>query len=465
VEQGPFDLYVLLAGVEKIMEFNEKQVIAPWLAESIKNDEKAQTITIKLRPGIKCHDGSDFDAEAVVWNFNNQVGFKRIGYISQFVSIEAVDKVTAVIHYTGGYNNQLENAWLWSPPMWSKGAWEAAGGGDKSMAWARNNFSSTGPFKLAEYKRDVHLILERFDSYWGPKPYLDTVKYIFIPDTVTASAIMQAGEADMWLGAPVNDQLNLVKKGLVMTSGGGGVSGIIPNTVAPESKWKDKRLLQALDYALDKTAIAGALGQGRYTALKMAVPEGVMGYDPTFEGRSYNPAKAKQLLAEAGYPNGLKIKLLVLTGNLDLPQAIKRYLDDVGMTTDIDIADAGRYYGSFFMAGWDDLILAGGGFASGDTLAGFHQNWGDQPLTRMAASSYVLPPELLALSKESRTYTDSKGQAAAAVKIFRWIADNAFVISIYKSPSSYVMQPWIHCDYLTEGGFSFYFGKYWIEKH
>jgi ABC-type transport system substrate-binding protein len=465
VEQGPFDLYVLLGGVEKIMEYNEKQVLAPWLAESVVNDEKTQTITIKLRPGIKCHDGSAFDADALVWNFNNQVANKRIGYISQFVKIEAVDKVTAVISYTGGYNNQLITAWAWSPPMWSKGAWEAAGGGEKSMAWARNNFSSTGPLKLAEYKRDVHLILERFDAYWGPKPYLDKVKFIFIPDTVTASAMMQAGEADMWLGAPVNDQLYLVKKGLVMTSGGGAVPGIVPNTVAPDSKWKDKRLLMALEYALDKVAIAGALGQGRYTALKMAVPEGVMGYDPTFEARSYNPAKAKELLAEAGYPNGLKVKLLVLQGNLDLPQAIKRYLDDVGMTTDIDIADAGRYYGSLYLQGWDDLLLGGGGFASGDSLANFHNNWGDQPLTRMAANSYLLPPELLELSKQSRTYADPKDQAAATVKIFRWIADNAFVIPIYKSPSSYVMQPWVHCTHLTEGSFTFYFGKYWMDKH
>jgi ABC-type transport system substrate-binding protein len=458
------DLYVLLGGVEKIVEYNEKQELVPWLAESVNVDEKAQTITLKMRKGIKCHDGSDFDAEAVAWNYNTQVANKRIGYIDQFKSIEVVDKLTAVIHYTGGFNNQLIMGWLWSPPMWSKAAWEAAGGGEKSMDWARNHFSATGPFKLTEYKRDVHLILERFNDYWGPKPYLDKLKYIFIPDTVTASAMMQAGEADWWLGAPINDQLNLVKKGLIMTSGTGGFTAIIPNNAAPTSKWKDKRLAQALEYALDKKAIAGALGQGRYKAMTMMALEDKMGFDPTFEARTYNPAKAKQLLAEAGYPNGVKVKLLVVQGNLDLPQAIKRYLDDVGMTVDIDIADPGRYYGSLLLQGWDDLILwAGGGL--GDTLAIFHTNFGDQPLTRMAAASYEIPPELLALSKDSRTYADRAGQEEAARKIVRWIADNAFIIPIYQTPGSYVIQPWVHTTFLQEGGFTFYFGKYWMDKH
>jgi peptide/nickel transport system substrate-binding protein len=465
VEQGPFDLFVLLGGVEKIMEYNDKAEIVPWLAESAVNDDKTQTITVKLRPNIKCHDGSPFDADALVWNFNNQVGFKRIGYINQFVSITAKDKTTAVIQYQGGYNNQLLLAWLWSPPMWSKGAWEAQGSNDAAMQWARDHFSATGPFKLEQYRRDVDLTLTRFDDYWGPKPYLDKVKWIFIPDTVTATAMMMAGEADMWIGAPVNDQLSLVKQGLIMTSGGGTVPGIQPNNAAEGSKWKDKRLLMAIDYALDKKAIAQALGQGRYTAMTMSVPQGAVGFDPSFQPRNYDPQKAKDLLTEAGYPNGFKVKLTVLQGNTDLAEAIKRYLDDVGMIVDIDIADAGRFYGGIFVAGWDDLLLYSGGFASGDMLANFQNNWGDQPLTHMAASSYAIPPELLELSQQSRTYASVADKNAATVKIFRWIADNAFVIPIYLIPGSYVAQPWVHTTYLTEGGFTFYFGKYWMEKH
>jgi len=463
VEQGPFDLFVLLGGVEKIMEYNEKQVLAPWLAESVVQDDTAKTITIKLHPGIKCHDGSDFDAAAVVWNYQTQVANKRIGYLDQWVSIEAIDKVTAVIHYTGGYNNQLIPAWIWSPPMWSKGAHDKFTTEDEFVTWARSNFSATGPFKLSVFQRDVKLVLTRFDGYWGPKPYLDEIDYIFIPDSSAASAMMQAGEADLWLGAPVNDQIHLVSLGLVKQAGLGAIPCIYPNTAAADSKWKDSRLLNAVEYAIDKPAIAKALGQGQYTALKMLSPEGRAGYDASWAGHPYDVAKAKQLLADAGYPTGFHVKLTALVGSEDTCTALKQYLDAVGLIVDIDIADAGRYYGGLYGMGWDDLLLTG--YGEGDMLGNFQNNLGDQPLTHMAAASYAIPPELLALSIESRTKTDKASQDAIMVTITKWIGDHDFIIPLWLVPGSFIRQPWLHITYLQEGGFSFYFGKYWMDKH
>lgn len=462
VEQGPFDLFVLLAGVEKLMEYNDDQVLAPWLAESVVQDDNAKTITIKLHDGIKCHDGSDFDADAMIWNFQNQVERKRIGYIDQWVGIEKIDKTTAVIHYTGAYNNQLIAAWIWSPPMYSKAAWDKAvsstGGASE---WARNNFSGTGPYKLKEYQRDVKLVLEKFDDYWGPKPYLDAVEWIFIPDAVTASAMMEAGEADLWIGGPVNDQLRLEKQGLVRQMGLGSIPCIYPNNVI--DKYKDTRILNALEYALDKPAIAKALGQGQYIPMKMLSPEGRAGYDPDYVGHPYDVAKAKQLLADAGFPNGIQVKLTALIGQEDTCTAIKQYWDAAGIQTEIDIADPGRFYGGLYGMGWEDLLLTG--YGEGDMLANFQNNLGDQPLTHMAASSYALPPELLALSQEARTKKTKAEQDAIMVEITTWIAEHNFIIPLWLVPGSFVRQPWVHCDYLQQGGFSFYFSHYWMEPH
>ena len=464
LEQGPFDLFVLLGGVEKLVEYNENQELVPWLAKSVDVDEAASTITIGLREGAKWHDGSDIDAESIAWNYNFQVQNERIGYLYQFESVEVVDKYTLVINYTGGYNNQLIMGWLWSPPMWSKAAWEAAGGGEASMEWARGNFSASGPFKLSEFARDDHLTLVRNDDYWGPKPYLDSITYRFIPDSVTAGALMEAGQADWWLQPPPNKQIELEEAGLVRQSGGGTMNCLIPNIAAPESKWTNPKLRQAVQVALDKAAMAKALGFGLASPLLTIAPEGAMGYDPAYEGHPYNPDRARELLAEAGYPDGVKIKLLALQGpaTIDNTEAIKSYLDAVGIETEIDIADAGRYYGSLYGMGWEDLILSGAGIL-GDVLGTFHTNFGDQPLTSMAPASWMVPQELLDLSVDSRTYSSRADQATATEKIVQYLSDEALIIPIYLQPSAYVVQPWVHTDYLAEGGFTFYFGKYWME--
>jgi ABC-type transport system substrate-binding protein len=345
--------------------------------------------------------------------------------------------------------------------MWSKGAHDAFATEEEFIVWARGNFSSTGPFKFVEYQRDVKLVLERFDDYWGPKPYLDRIEYIFIPDSVTATAMMQAGEADLWLSGQVNDQIYLEKQGLVRQKGLGMISCIYPNTAAPESKWKDSRLLNALEYALDKPAIAKALGQGQYTAVKMLSTEGRMGYDASYAGHPYDTAKAKQLLAEAGFPGGIEVKLTALVGSEDACTALKQYWDAVGIMTTIDIADPGRFYGGLYGMGWEDLLLTG--YGEGDMLGNFQSNLGDQPLTHMAAASYAIPPELLAMSIESRTYPDKAGQEEVMKRITRWIADNGFIVPLWLVPGSFVRQPWLHIDYLKQGGFSFYAGHFWME--
>jgi len=397
-----------------------------------------------------------------MWNFQNQIDRKRIGYLDSFVEIKKIDKVTVAIYYKGEYNNQLLASWLWSPPMYSKGAWDKAVSAEGGASeWARNNFSGTGPYKLKEYQRDVKLVLERFDDYWGPKPYLDTIEWIFIPEATTAAAMMQAGEADLWLSGSVNDQLNLVKQGLVRQMGLGGIPCIYPNNVI--DKYKDARILNAMEYALDKAAIAKALGQGQYTAMKMLSPEGRAGYDASYTGHPYDVAMAKQLLTDAGHPEGIDVKITALVGQEDLCTALKQYWDAAGIRTTIDMADAGRFYGGLYGMGWDDLLLTS--YGEGDMLGNFQNNLGDQPLTHMAAASWALPAELLALSQEARTKKTKAEQDAIMVEITKWIAEKDFIIPLWLVPGSFVRQPWLHCDYLAQGGFTFYFSHYWMEKH
>jgi len=359
LEQSPWDLFVLLCAVEKLVEYNDKQELVPMLAESYTFDDAAKTITVTMRQVIRFHDGSDCDADAIVWNYGEQVKNKRIGYLDQWQSIEIIDKYTFVIHYTGSYNNQLKVAWLWSPPMYSKMAFITAGGTipensdiEKSKDWARLNVSGTGPFKQGEFIRDVSLRMDRNDDYWGGKPYLDHIMYYFIPDPVTATMKMQAGEADLYFGTAINDQLTLQEAGLTRIVGQPSIWCLYPNIKNPDSKWQNKDLREAVEYALDKEGIADAFGFGYAKAAKMVVPEDRWGYSGTWPGRSYDVDKAKALLQSSGYA-GATVKVMVMAGPMvDTATAVKRYLDDIGLNCEVDIADPGRYYGSVFGTGW-----------------------------------------------------------------------------------------------------------------
>jgi ABC-type transport system substrate-binding protein len=415
-----------------------------------------------MREGIRFHDGSDCDADAIAWNFEQQVMNQRIGYLDQWDSLEVIDKYNFVIHYKGDYNNQLSVAWLWSPPIYSKDAFVNAGNGDieKSKDWARLNVSGTGPFKQGELIRDVSLTMVRNDDYWGGTPYLDEIYYLFIPDPVTASLKMQAGEADLWFSPSIKDQLELEQAGLTRLEGQPTVSIILPNIVNPDSKWQNKDLREAVEYALDKEGMAAALGFGYYKAAKMVVPEDKEGYDADWEGRPYNEDKAKDLLAKSGY-TGETVKLLVLTGpNVDLATAVKRYLDDIGLNCEIDIADPGRFYGELFGTGWDDLVIYQFG-VMGSSLDSFHNNLGDQPLTRMAG--WALPPDLLEMSKKSRTYADQADQFQAIEEIFMAISADVYIIPIYKFSNANMAWPHFHTTLGQESGFSQYWARYWLE--
>ena len=145
-------------------------------------NEKNPMITFRLRKGIKFHDGSDFNADAVAYNFKWLKDVKRLQFGDKVKSIEVLDPYTVRLHLTE-YNNQLIHGLGWVF-MWSKQALTT-----KSPDWLRANPVGTGPFKLVEWRRDDHVKWERNKDYWQKgRPYLDGIEVRYVPDPVTASA-------------------------------------------------------------------------------------------------------------------------------------------------------------------------------------------------------------------------------------------------------------------------------------
>lgn len=456
-EMGPGDLGAAFPAIEALMDYTSRRELKPWLAESVDINEKNPSITFHIRKGVKFHDGTDLNADVVAYNFKWLKDLKRLQYGEKVKSVDILDPYTVRLQLTE-YNNMLIHGLGWVF-MWSKQAIST-----KSVDWLRANPVGTGPFKLVEWKRDSHIKWERNKDYWQKgKPYLDGIEVRYVPDPVTASAMFQTKQADMWTGAPLKDQADLEKKGFIRNSGYAGLPTMIfLNTTDPNKPTGKLKVREAIEYALDKGAMAKALGFGYAKPLKMTAPEGEWGYDPAYSGRPFNPVKAKQLLTEAGYPNGLKLKIMCLETSKDLATAIKAYMDQAGFDVQIDISDPGRFFGGLWGTGFDDMLL----FLTGidpTYLVTFQRWFSHDPATNVV--SFKRSPELIALSKQSIVSSKEDVQKAETKKLVRMLADEADVIPLYYVPAAYLTQPYVHCNYYKEGLIRWRTADDWMSKH
>jgi ABC-type transport system substrate-binding protein len=337
-EMGPGDHAAVFPAAENLVEATAERMkgtgVEPWLCEKVDEDIPGLTMTWHLRKGIKFHDGTEMTADVVALNFQLIIDAKALPHLDFLKDMQVVDKYTLLMHLNK-WSNQLMSDWGYWPVITSKAAYDAASGGDpvKGKEWQRVNIVGTGPFILKEYKRDDHITWVKNPDYWIPgKPYLDGIEVKIIPDPVTARAAFEAGEFDLW-PAPASAVADLEKKGYYRQQSWPQLPwGLWPNTANPDSKMSDKRVREAVEYAIDKVAVAKAIGFGIYNPLKSLPPPGEWGYSASYDPRPYNVAKAKQLLADAGYPNGLKLKVRTLNDPVsqDIGIAIKGYLDAAG---------------------------------------------------------------------------------------------------------------------------------------
>jgi peptide/nickel transport system substrate-binding protein len=396
---------------------------------------------------------------------------KALPYAKYLKSIKVTDKYTMVMELNE-YSNQLVPSWGWWPIITSKAAWDKASGGDleKGKDWARTNIVGTGPFMLKEFKRDSHIVWVKNPNYWRKgRPYLDAIEVRYIPDSATAATMMLAKQADIWMGAPPKDQIALMEKGLRRQSAWPALGmSIWINTAHPKSKWQDKRLREAIEYALDKETIAKTLGFGLFKALKSLPPPGEWGYDPNYNPRPYNPKKAKELLAQAGYPNGgLKAKLLVL----NTPEAqeagmvLKQYLDAVGFDIELDIADPGRFFGTIYWTppGPDQDLAWWITGRDTNYLMTYMRWFSTEPFTDLSFLGHT--PEQEKLDKEAQKLTRIKDQIEATRKAVRYLMDNALVIPVYDAPAAAIQQPWVHSTQYEQGFIRWQTEEVWMEKH
>jgi ABC-type transport system substrate-binding protein len=432
----------------------------PELAESWDLDPANKTITFHLRKGVKFHDGTDFNAEAARYNAQLRIDSKRMTDAKYIDSVEVLDDYTMRYNLNTWINPQKAlHAWAYGVTCYSPTA--LAKGEDANT----KTYVSTGPFKFEAFEQDVYLKIRRFDGYWrGPEyPHLDGIDILMFADITTRNAAMQAREGDAWSGALLKESLDLEKMGLKLITQPGMYTEMVPDDKTPGSVWTDQKVREALEYAMDRPALAAGLGYGKYIPMKMLAPEGSSGYNPDFPERVYNPDKAKQLLAEAGYPDGFKTTMLVFQGSLDLPQAIQEYAADVGIEIEIDAADPGRFFGALYHDGWNSGLLQWMVPVDPEFAIGWLVHFGREPI--VFYSSLQWPDKYWELCDKFYFADTAAAGRAATKELMTFASEGAYLIPLFQTISTYPVQPYVHTTYLSYHFMTLNSWEWWMEKH
>jgi len=326
--------------------------VEPHLAKSwdLGNDK----LVVKLQENVKFHDGSDLNADAVVWNLERQVqnpkSFARnyLPQVNKEKPAQALDPLTVQINLTrpsAAILNVLSDGMGdQQTAIVSKAAAEKNG-----EEWLKLNPVGTGPFKFVSFASGDRLVTEKNPNYWKmgadgkPLPYADKVTYRVIIEASTQFVEMRSGTAD-WIsnvrGRDVAAAKQIPHATYIESAFTGVKRQYFFNALKPPFK-DNLKLRQAIHHAIDRNAMATALGAGLGIPLPYELVPGSIGYDTAVPTYEYNPDKAKQLLAESGVTLPLEVRLTAHNREADQQQAqfIQAMLEKVGIKINLDIVE------------------------------------------------------------------------------------------------------------------------------
>lgn len=353
-----------------LIRYDENMKFVPDLALAWKVGEDQVTWTFELRKGVRFHDGAPFDARAVKANFERVLdpdeGHNRRDLFAPIERVDVVDDFTVnvVTRYPFG---------AFEPMMAHVSA---------AIRSPAKDDSGTGPYKLRSWRKDLELVLERNEDYWGDKGKLDTIVYRPIPEAASRVIALESGDVDVITQIPPADLKRLESEPDIVVSKTVSIGSQQFRFHCKRKPFTDPRVRQAISYAIDRRSILENLMPG------MAEPS-TGPLTPRIRGRAdlgeipYDPDKAKRLLAEAGYPDGFETRITTTPRynmGVELAQAMAAQLSKVGIVAEIEVLEWGtitQYWGGLLPEACPlDIFIMGAGASSADA------DWGLRPIFR-----------------------------------------------------------------------------------
>ncbi len=427
----------------------------------------ATTWRFRLREGVKFHDGTTFTADDAVFSIERALGptSQRAFALKGLQAVKKIDELT--IDFQLSAPDAVWPEKLLAVSMMSK-AWSQRHGVDKAQDFngkqethAIRNANGTGPFRLARYEPDVRTLLERHGAWWGAgergsdkrNGNLDNVSFVSVKSDATRLAALASGEVDLVLDPPFQDVarlktdprlsvLSMADIGTQYFTFDQSRDELLHGDVKDRNPFKDRRVRQAVAHALNIELIIQKVLRGQGTPAGSFVSPLVDGYVAEIDKRiAYDPARAKALLAEAGYAKGFGVTLdcVNISFREAVCQAATAMLAQVGLRVNLRSSATNQFFpklsqgtASFIEYGWTPTT------DPWTTLNGLFRSWDASGLGTFNAGRYS-NPKLDALIDAVRTEPDLTKRRARVGVALRLINDDLPYIPLYRRTLNWAM--------------------------
>ena len=436
--------------------------LVPGLATSWKVDAADPTRWVfTLRDGVKFHDGSDFTADAVVWNIEKLLNDKAPQYDSKQAA-QGRSRIPAVASYkvidpkTVEIRTKTPDAFLPYQISWvmmsSPAQWEKLG---KDWNKFAQTPSGTGPWKVTAFQPQTRAELSPNKEYWDKArvPKLDKMVLLPIPETATRTAALRSGQVD-WIEAPSPDAVpSLEKAGLKIVSNAYPHNWTWHLSMVEGSPWTDIRVRKAANLAVDREGLKVLLNGLMIPAKGFVTPGSPWFGKPSFEVK-FDPEAAKKLLAEAGYSKAKPVQAKILISSsgsgqmqpLAMNEYIQQNLADVGIKVDFEVAEWNTLINLWRAGAKSDLSKGGNAinftYFIQDPFTAFIRHLDSKLVAPNGTNwGYYQNPEMDALLEKARTTFDAKEQDAVLQKVHEKIVNDALFLFVTHDVAPRAMSP------------------------
>lgn len=407
---------------DTLVEKGEDGTYEPGLAMEWEWGNDNKDLTFTLREGVTFHNGETMTAEDVAFSYNTII---NAGYADTATSamdnMEVIDDTHVVLHFDFEYGPAMECVSSDYMVIFPQAEYES------SADFGRNPIG-TGAYKFVEWATGDKITLTANEDYYMGAPSIKDVVFRIQPDNSIATLALENGEIDVHTKIPQTDVPNVEANANLQYSEtlGNSTTWIIFNF---EGIFADENLRLAVAHAIDKEGVMIGAIEGKGSVAQAIYANFVPGYDFDYEGPAYDPELSKELLAEAGYPDGLDLVVKASSNEayakpLEIVQA---YLADVGINLDIQPMESNAWFDDVFKgADYDmNLVTFSMGMADLEELYALYRGGQGQNFGHMD------DPEVNAAYDANHTSVDEAVRLEAFKTVQHVMGDKALTVPLY----------------------------------